>query len=98
MEALHWLLLGGGHIAKLVDLDMSLCLQLLEQNFGVLVLLGQLIELSKLLLCSGQFLQLSLDVGFFLGLSLLVSLDLNSRSPSFAGLLQHVGADALAHW
>ena len=53
MEALHWLLLGGGHIAKLVDLDMSLCLQLLEQNFGVLVLLGQLIELSQLLLGGG---------------------------------------------
>ena len=64
----------------------------------MLELLRHLIELCQLILGGSQLRQFGLDVGFFLGFCLLVSLYLGARAAALAGLLQKIGADALGHW
>ena len=92
------LLLAGRDVALVIDIDQTFVLKLVDDVPGVLVLLRHLIKLSQLLLCSSQFCELGLDVGFFLGSGFPVSLYLRFGSPSLTCLLEEVGADALTHW
>ena len=95
LELVPWLLLAGRNVAVLVDVDLTLKLQLEHQRLGLLEVGRHRVELGQLRLGRLEEVHLRLHIGLLRGGGLLLVLDLPSGSSALAGDLHHVGRDAL---
>ena len=85
------LLLAGTDAAVLVEVDHTLCIQLLDDFLGLHVLHLQSVIIGQPLLDLSQASNLRLEVLFLQQRLLLVSLDLGMSPSALAADLQHVG-------
>ena len=89
------LLLARRDDAVVINIDQALGLHLVDDVGGLLVLRGHLVVVCKLLLCSSDKLELSLDLSLPVRVSLLLVGYLYLGLSPLAAHLEHVGTDAL---